>query len=662
MTSSIEYQAPQYNVNPNDSRSLDHEETILGHLLAEKQYSLKDSLYYLTTYAKEETKAWDHTEAVSSAGFWVGFAAGGAAFLAVGAGPLGMAIGGVVAAIGSGGSWHLKDTAERVGSLRRTEFELHKNHPWLRDRLWQLSQQGATSAEIVAIYDRMLFHMFANGIPTDGNAIAGSMNLTAPVFADSPATSSAENQAQSGIQNENDQVMTRSETQSLAQTELQPSTVAGVAAAPSIVHSKVLCPIEVLGRDPYQSMGVIGGQRTGKTYTAALHTQNVKRKLGAKIIYINLMDAIGDAADDWPHADICITCHLRKLPQGKAQAMIEHVTSVVNDFFNDLNQILVFDEWVGFTSKSNQWIKKASQEASAAAIESKEAKTYIAPEGLGTSAIDLMNLVMAVTGELCQSGKKQAKAIWLLSPMVKAGSMEQQGLVIKEVQPMVVAISKDRSVSWTHPTTGQSQEIGFDDAGYRASIPNMGLPTIESIPKMDCTRMLYVKGTWYSLDNLPQLERTPTSAPEHRSPSPSIAPLSSEPTQKLGPGSQSWEYITQGTDREAIEVEASPTDEPWEVDEPIEVDAVEVPRTDNVVPFKSRQEHPLQDKLDRLYALLEGEDSITVKEIQKKLKLGSSLEAQQLAQIFCMKQKSSYRFGQKTNANGTVSYFIEAVA
>ena len=100
MTFSIETQAPRYNTSAGDSRSLDHEETILGHLLTEKQYSLKDSLYYLTTYAKQETKSWDSTEAVSSAGFWVGMVAGGAAFMAVGAGPIGMVLGGVVAAIG----------------------------------------------------------------------------------------------------------------------------------------------------------------------------------------------------------------------------------------------------------------------------------------------------------------------------------------------------------------------------------------------------------------------------------------------------------------------------------------------------------------------------------------------------------------------------------
>jgi hypothetical protein len=90
--------------------------------------------------------------------------------------------------------------------------------------------------------------------------------------------------------------------------------------------------------------------------------------------------------------------------------------------------------------------------------------------------------------------------------------------------------------------------------------------------------------------------------------------------------------------------------ESWEASQPIEVEAVEV-----------KQSHPLKDKFDRVESLLEGEDSITVKEIQTKLKIKTSTEAQQLAQMFCLKQKSRYRFGQKANPNGTVSYFIETL-
>ena len=398
---------------------------------------------------------------------------------------------------------------------RELEAEFIEDYPDILKAIESKLDQGQSSSKVASAYES-IFRLYRRGDDDAIIKVLGNVQTSG--------------QTPQGIQRSNDQGNDQGalimgnpiESQPIAQT---------TAALPSIVHSKVLCPIEVLGRDPYQSMGVIGGQRTGKTYTAALHTQNVKRKLQARIIYINLIDANGDAADDWDHADICITCHLRKLSPGKARAVIEKVTAVVNEFFNGLNQILVFDEWVGFTSKANQWPKKASQEAAAAAIESREAKTFIEPEGLGTSAIELMNLVMAVTGELTQSGKKQAKAIWLLSPMVKAGAMEPQGLVIKEVDPMVVAISKDESVTWKHPVTGLDQEIGFDDAGYRASIPNMGLPPIESIPKLGCVRMLFAKGTWYSLDNLPKLDKsikaTPIAIPPIASPAP-IASLSSE--------------------------------------------------------------------------------------------------------------------------------------
>ena len=106
--------------------------------------------------------------------------------------------------------------------------------------------------------------------------------------------------------------------------------------------------------------------------------------------------------------------------------------------------------------------------------------------------------------------------------------------------------------------------------------------------------------------------------PETRSPSPSIAPPSS---------------IT----------------EPWESDEPIEVGAVEV-----------EQSHPLADKFDRLESLMDGKDSLPIREIQRAFSCKSD-EAQQIAQMFCFKQKSTYRFSQLTNPNGTLSKSIERV-
>jgi hypothetical protein len=59
---------------------------------------------------------------------------------------------------------------------------------------------------------------------------------------------------------------------------------------------------------------------------------------------------------------------------------------------------------------------------------------------------------------------------------------------------------------------------------------NLGLMPIEKVPHMEVDRMMCLKSTWYSLDNLPALEQV--SAPETRSPSPSIAPQpSSIPTR-----------------------------------------------------------------------------------------------------------------------------------
>ena len=518
----------QYSRHQIDRTYADQYESVLGHLICERGRSVKaalEDLRPIVSQTRRETlSAVDWCQKLGFGGLGVG--------ILVGAGMgMGFAILPILA-----GTISIKFWADSRSEMPRRDAEYHllKTTPNLPEALYALHLRGVTAVKIVGAYDALIVAIEArlegNGEFTEAEVgeflqvkVSGDMGLETTV----PATATAETQVQSGIQNGDVSNAPRAESATLAQTVLEAIAPGIAAVVPSMVHSKILCPIEVLGRDPYQSMGLIGGQRTGKTYTAALHTQNVKRKLKAKIIYINLMDANGDAADDWSHADVCVTCHLRKLPPHEAKRMIEHVTAVVNDFFNGVNQILVFDEWVGFTSKANQWPKKASQESSSAAIESKEAKAYIEPEGLGTSAIELMNLVMAVTGELCQSGKKQAKAIWLLSPMVKAGSMEPQGLVIKEVAPMVVAISKDESVSWTHPVTGLVQEIGFDDAGYRASIPNMGLPPIESIPKMDCVRMLYAKGTWYSLDNLPKLEQMP----EVQSPSQPIAPPPSESTR-----------------------------------------------------------------------------------------------------------------------------------
>ena len=87
----------------------------------------------------------------------------------------------------------------------------------------------------------------------------------------------------------------------------------------------------------------------------------------------------------------------------------------------------------------------------------------------------------------------------------------------------------------------------------------------------------------------------------------------------------------------------------------------EGPNAIEVVPVEPTKAHPLADKFDRIESLLESDGTITVKELQTKLKISTSIEAQQLAQMFCINQKSRYKFASKPNPNGTTSYLIQAI-
>ena len=368
MTFSIS-QLSKYNTSSSDSRSLDHEETILGHLILEKEYGLYDALTYLTSYAKQETKSWDSTESVSSAGFWVGIVAGGAAFIAVGAGPLGMAIGGVVAAIGSGGSWVLKDTAERVGALRRTEFELHRNHPWIRDRLWQLAEEGAGYTEIVAIYDQMIFNMFANGIPTDCNTIAGSMGITVPNFEQLPTTVGAVQDGES-----------RMESSAFAPTELQEPIAPSVAVAPSMQSASESATIARAAEPNYlariwqiidrNNNFFVGGQPgSGK---GVIVSNLIRRKLdqypGSIAVWI---DPKGSPREDGNFKDPRIT-RLKICGIGMSQSeysievaeMLETARSFVDDcdIENGKRVWIVFDEIMNMKQKLDKNLFKDVQD------------------------------------------------------------------------------------------------------------------------------------------------------------------------------------------------------------------------------------------------------------------------------------------------------------
>ena len=70
--------------------------------------------------------------------------------------------------------------------------------------------------------------------------------------------------------------------------------------------------------------------------------------------------------------------------------------------------------------------------------------------------------------------------------------------------------------------------------------------------------------------------------------------------------------------------------------------------------------HPYQEEFNKIESLLEGEGSLTIRALQRALTCDKD-KAVQLAQMFCMAQKSRYKFVQSANTNGTVSKSIERV-
>ena len=73
-----------------------------------------------------------------------------------------------------------------------------------------------------------------------------------------------------------------------------------------------------------------------------------------------------------------------------------------------------------------------------------------------------------------------------------------------------------------------------------------------------------------------------------------------------------------------------------------------------------KETHPLEDKFVRLEAMLEGQESIAIRDISRAFTCKSD-EAVQLAQMFCLSQKSRFKFSQITKPNGTVSKSIDRV-
>jgi len=137
-----------------------------------------------------------------------------------------------------------------------------------------------------------------------------------------------------------------------------------------------------------------------------------------------------------------------------------------------------------------------------------------------------------------------------------------------------------------------------------------------------------------------------------------------KPSQSIAPSSQAKKI-----DSNLLPGEAEFLAKLYEYSEPVadELWKSDVERLEDLYQFGSEIElepveksHPLEDKFVRLEAMLEGQESIGIRDISRAFTCKSD-EAVQLAQMFCMSQKSRFKFSQNLKPNGTVSKSIDRV-
>ena len=365
---------------------------------------------------------------------------------------------------------------------------------------------------------------------------------------------------------------------------VMPEPIAAIpeATRPSYGESRVTSPMDKLLASPFQSRAFFGAQRTGKSYLAAVTSQQM-HLLRTKVFHVNLHSFGSEDLTYWTHAR-SVTGDMGHMDEYEVLDLIARAIAVVKEFTRTPNALLIFDEVTLTGSKNNPYAE------------------FLQP---------LLKMVASSCSELASTGKKRKQAIWTISPDFVAGELVQEVKAIKSLAITFVAIPPGKTLDW------EGQAIGFHSESFGNVQRNF--PALKDAPRMDVDRMVFIDAIWYDLGILPKLIHI-DAKPE--------------------PIETSTKSILVETIK-AVEIEH------WEADRAIEVNKVE--------PTKP---HLLSDKFERLDTLMDGKDSLPIREIQRAFGCLSE-EAQQIAQMYCFNKKSIYRFSQFTNSNGTLSKSIE---
>ncbi len=199
--------------------------------------------------------------------------------------------------------------------------------------------------------------------------------------------------------------------------------------SPPIVPMEQHRFIDTLMENPYQSRAIIAGQRTGKTYGAAVATWCLSQD-GTEVYYINLFDHGQGNREAFGHARSVIG-DLDKLSDDAGADLVADAISLIHQFRQSSDAILVVDEWM-----------------------------ILGSENRDTAGMDrFWKLLGDETSRLCSNGIGNGRAIWGIAPFYKAGQLRKDAKLLKECVPMVLSITPGHAVAWTNPRSGKVTQV-----------------------------------------------------------------------------------------------------------------------------------------------------------------------------------------------------------
>ncbi|NEP50595.1 MAG: HNH endonuclease [Moorea sp. SIO3C2] len=232
--------------------------------------------------------------------------------------------------------------------------------------------------------------------------------------------------------------------------------------------------LSALLKNPYLARFVCGAQRSGKTYLVAIATKMMAAK-GTKIYHINLASFGDEDSHYWNHCTRSISTDISKMDASDAGVAINEARSIVAEFIQEFNAILVFDEWVFAGSKNNMHVKA------------------LAP---------LVKLTASVTDTLTSSGIKRNQGVFLIAPFFVAGGVSEDTKVAKHCSLMLPAIAPGKTVDWNGNAVTFSEEL--------VTQLKQNFPVYMPEGFYESDRICFINGSWMEMGEMPALDSFPS--------------------------------------------------------------------------------------------------------------------------------------------------------